>query len=151
VITWDRWIGNNDNEPIYFQKVLFRAFGWTLRLHKFVKADAHGCFHSHPAHAFRLILWGGYVEEVYYDATKPYGSTDGYAIWRPGMVGKIAPDFIHRVERLRNGHASYSLWLQGPTIASIELHGDGWPEDFVPFGSAIRVRVRHNTAAIRSR
>jgi hypothetical protein len=137
VIAWDRWIGD-DEGPVYYNKRLARLFGWTLRLHKFVRGDKPGCFHSHPAHAFRLILWGGYVEETWSPALEVGGF---YNRWRPGMVGYVAPTFIHRVQRLLNGHASYSLWLHGPKAADIELHGDGWPEDFVPFGGARRVRI----------
>jgi hypothetical protein len=141
-IEWDRWIGNEDGEPVYFQKKLVSAFGWTLRLHKFVKADNEGCFHSHPARAFRLVLWGGYVEETWSPMLEVGGFYDR---WRPGRAGYVAPHFIHRVSRLLNGRASWSLWLHGPKVADIELHGDGWPEDMVPFGSAKRVRITRGT------
>ncbi len=136
---WDRWIGNLDGEPVYFQKRLCGAFGWTLRLHKFVKADNADCFHTHPAHAFRLVLWGGYVEEI---ATPPLLRMGRYhATWRPGMFGYVAPTLCHRVERLRNGRVSYSLWLHGPKVASIELHGLGWPDELLHRAGKDRVRV----------
>lgn len=135
---WDRWIGNLDGEPVYFQKKLVSAFGWTLRLHKFVKADNPDCFHTHPAHAFRLVLWGGYVEEVMTPPLRIFGRYT--RAWCPGMVGYVAPAFCHRVERLRNGHTSYSLWLHGPKVASIELHGIGWPDDLMHRAGKDRVR-----------
>lgn len=137
-ITWDRWIGNLDGEPVYFQKKLVSAFGWTLRLHKFVKADNPGCFHTHPAHAYRLVLWGGYIEEV--SVPVPFGR-GGYRMrWRPGCYGYVAPEFCHRVDSLINGHTSYSLWLHGPKVASIELHGDGWPDELLHRAGKDRVR-----------
>lgn len=150
-ITWDRWIGNLDGEPVYFQKVLarwtWRGILWTLRLHKFVKADNPGCFHTHPAHAYRLVLWGGYVEEIY----KPEDPYWGPArTWTPGDYGYVAPSLCHRVHQLINGRTSYSLWLHGPKVASIELHGPGWPDNIEPHFSAKRVRVEPTSTPVES-
>lgn len=139
-IAWDRWIGNLDGEPAYFQKKLASAFGWTLRLHKFVKADNPGCFHSHPAHALRLVLWGGYVEEEMQRVGSQGSMIPRLRSWVPGMAGYVAPAFVHRIERLRNGRTSYSLWLHGPKVASIELHGLGWPDDLLHRAGKDRVR-----------
>lgn len=126
VFLWERWIGNYDSEPVYYNTTLFTARGWTLRVHKFVAPDMRDCFHSHPAVAFRLILWGGYIEEWY---NPPPGFAENarfYRLWRPGHFGRVDPTFVHRVESLRKG-PSYSLWLHGPKVADIQLYGDGWP------------------------
>jgi hypothetical protein len=143
-IAWDRWIGNLDGEPVYFQKRLFswrwRGNVWTLRLHKFVKADNAACFHTHPAHAYRLILWGGYVEEILNpEWLRNLGNCR--ATWRPGMFGYVAPELCHRIDALRNGRTSYSLWIHGPKVASIELHGAGWPDHLMHHAGLDRVRV----------
>lgn len=89
-------------------------FGWTCRLHKFTKPDSEGCFHSHPAHSFRLILWGGYWEEL---------DSGGYKEWKPGMFGRVRPELSHRIGGLRNGKHSYSLWIHGPHVADIKIRG----------------------------
>lgn len=145
---WDRWIGNLDGEPVYFQKRLaswtWRGNLWTLRLHKFVKADNPMCFHSHPAHAYRLILWGGYVEQVMFTVLT---YKQDFRRWLPGMFGYVAPDYVHRIDRL-HGKASYSLWVHGPKVASIELHGSGWPDELLHRAGKDRIRVKtEGTAA----
>lgn len=127
-INWDRWIGNLDGQPVYFQKKLaswmWRGQRWTLRLHKFVKVDNAGCFHTHPAHALRIVLWGGYAEEVLLPSGKTYIKGCG-----PGYFGRVTPEYCHRIEAFLFGRTSWSLWFHGPKVASIELHGDGWPDD----------------------
>lgn len=114
MIKYDRWVGNGDGLPVFWVKNLLRLFGWTVRLHKFVKADAPGCFHTHPALAIRIILWGGYVEEL----------GDGtWKTWWPGRIGIVRPELEHRIDRLRNGRASYSMWIRGPLIEKVTTRG----------------------------
>jgi hypothetical protein len=111
---WDEYRHNFDGVPVFFIKRLVQGFGCVVQIHKFVKADAEGCFHSHPAWAFRLVLWGGYVEET----------GDGrWCTWFPGRCGIVRPDFEHRIGGLRNGRSSFSLWLRGPRVASINVRG----------------------------
>jgi hypothetical protein len=135
---WDEWRGSLDGRPTFWLKRLLyipvwkRAGKWLgcrVDLHKFVGADDFDCFHSHPAYAIRIILWGGYVEEVHDEATyNPFGFC-ALKTWRPGMVGLVPPKMAHRVHSLRNKRVSYSLWLRGPIVAPVKLIGDGWPED----------------------
>lgn len=114
---WDEWRGSLDGRPTFYSKTLLQFRGRKVCLHKFVGADDPGCFHTHPAHAIRIILWGGYVDEL----------EDGQRkTWRPGRVGRVAPTLSHRAAALINGKCSYSLWLRGPIVATIELHGSGW-------------------------
>lgn len=127
---WSGWVGNNAGAPVYFKKPIFSAFGWTLRLHKFVAADDPGCYHTHPCYAVRLVIWSGYIEATPMaltimgkTATIPF-----YRAWRAGRFGIVRPSFCHRVESLIDG-PSYSLWLHGPKVAEIKLVGDGWPPD----------------------
>lgn len=121
---WDEWRGSLDGRPTFWLKRLLKFFGCRVDLHKFIGADDQGCFHSHPAYAIRIVLWGGYVEE---EMTDDYGG-HAFHTWKPGMVGLIRPQFVHRIAFLLNGN-SYSLWLRGPIIAPIKLLGDGWPAD----------------------
>jgi len=114
---WDRviWNKGNEGDPVFAIKTLFRLpGGWRIRIHKFVQPDLEGCFHSHPAHAWRLILWGGYVEQT------PDGK---FHSWKPGSFGHIAPEFEHRIHRLINYKASYSLWIRGPMIRDVKTKG----------------------------
>jgi hypothetical protein len=115
-VNWTRYIYNlnGDGAPVFFIKELFRFRGCAAQINCFVKADAEGCFHSHPAWAFRLILWGGYVEET---------GTGRWRTWFPGRFGIVRPDFEHRIGGLRNGRSSWSLWLRGPKVASINVRG----------------------------
>lgn len=98
---WHKFYGHLDRAWSF---PILRFRGWTIRLHKFVAPDDWG-YHSHPAKALRLILWGGYVEEF------PCGTR---MTWRPGMWGIVEPDLHHRVAELRNGRFSLSLWIRSP-------------------------------------
>lgn len=111
---WDEWRGSFDGRPALLIKKLWNPFGCVVQLHKFIRADDIGCFHTHPAWAVRIILWGGYVEEL----------GDGrWRTWWPGRIGLVAPNYEHRIGGLRNGKSSWSLWLRGPKIASISVRG----------------------------
>lgn len=130
---WDEWRGSLDGRPTMWISRLFKLPLWRragkllscrVDVHKFVGADDEGCFHSHPAYAIRIVLWGGYLEEVWTDTPDP--SWRNLAAWRPGMIGLVTPGFAHRVHKIRNGRVSYSLWLRGPICSPIKLLGDGW-------------------------
>jgi len=134
---WDRLIWNKpdeeDSSPVLAIKHLFHweRFGFRIDLHKIMRADAENMFHSHPAIAWRVILWGGYVEEVLEPLTTtgrlnrdwqrnmylrdgrcPCGIAHKVLkSWLPGDVGRVEPEFIHRIDRLIKG-PSYSLWFR---------------------------------------
>lgn len=113
---------------VFRVKVLLKIAGWQLALHKFEQADPAGCFHSHPAWAWRLVLWGGYVEEVAaFELVESEIFNAGTVIyferWHVGRFGFIAPEFEHRIDRLLNGRSSWSLWIRGPIIAPINVRG----------------------------
>jgi hypothetical protein len=95
---------NKAGETTFHMRKLFKFRGWSIRLHKFTHADDPNCFHSHPAVAYRLILWGGYVEQTI---------DDQFITWKPFRFGKIEPDFAHRIHRLLK-RESISLWIRGP-------------------------------------
>ncbi|MGE3645467.1 MAG: hypothetical protein AB7F96_16585 [Beijerinckiaceae bacterium] len=111
---YDEWRGSFDGRPTLWIKVLVARFGCKVQLHKFIRADDPGAFHTHPAWALRVVLWGGYVEET----------GDGrWRTWWPGKIGIVWPSYEHRIGGLRNGRVSYSLWLRGPKVAQIETRG----------------------------
>lgn len=111
---WSEWRGSLDGRPALLIRVLGAAFGCKVQLHKFIRADDPGCFHTHPATAIRIILWGGYVEEL---------GDGSLRTWRPGMVGIVRPELEHRIASLRNGKCSWSIWLRGRKRAAISMRG----------------------------
>lgn len=90
---------------------------WRIDLHKFVGADDPGCFHTHPAKALRLILYGGYVEQIF---------GHGSRVWLPGDIGIVKPELCHRVASLINNRVSYSLWIRFKVTHEVKLKGYGW-------------------------
>jgi hypothetical protein len=116
---YDVVVGSHDDKPTMLIRHLFHWRGWRIDLHRMVDVDAAACFHTHPAWAVRIVLRGGYVEEM----------ADGKRrTWRPGMIGVVRPSLAHRVDKLRNGIESWSLWLRAPKRHRIVLIGNGWAE-----------------------
>lgn len=114
---WDGWIGTPGGFPTLWFKRLAEWRGVRVSLHKMVGRDDPDCFHTHPAWAVRIVLWGGYIEEV---------EGGRFHTWWPGRVGIVRPSLSHRIAGLRNGRASFSLWLRGPKCARIQLRGSGF-------------------------
>lgn len=106
---------NKAGETVFFMRNLFKFRGWTVRLHKFTHPDDPGCFHSHPAVAYRLILWGGYVEE------RLDGGLHTFHKWKPGQFGRVEPDLVHRIHALLNNKFSISLWIRGPITHDVKF------------------------------
>lgn len=119
---WDEWRYNRDNNrPVFFIKHLFNKFGFRVNIHKMVNPDDRECFHTHPAHAIRIILWGGYTEE--------WMNEEGIRLFKkywPLTGGWVTPEYTHRIDELNNGKSSYSLWIRFRKVAKIELIGEGW-------------------------
>ena len=120
---WDRYVGSpiadDGGAPAcMWIKYLFKIPFTNLRvdLHKMVQADGLQCYHTHPYRAWRLVLRGGYAEEM--------ENGDG-RFWFPGDSGFVEPNLSHRVSMLLNGD-SYSLWVHGPSTHGVELRGAGW-------------------------
>lgn len=116
-VEWDEWRGSMDGRPTLWIKLLFERSWLKVHLHKMVASDDVDCFHTHPAYALRVILRGGYVEEVEGGERRA---------WRPGMIGLVKPALSHRIAELRNGTVSYSLWIRFKKLAPVELRGSGW-------------------------
>lgn len=114
----DEWRGDVDGERLVMKiNHLVRGGGRRADLHTMVGADSPGCFHTHPARAIRVILWGGYVEELEDGTMKA---------WLPGMVGLVQPGLSHRIHAIENGRCSYSLWIRGRKTHTVQLRGAGW-------------------------
>lgn len=114
---YDAWVGHFDGTKTMLIRHLFHWRGWRIDLHRMINTDMLDCFHTHPAKAIRIVLWGGYVEEL----------ADGtYKSWLPGMIGLVRPELAHRIAALVNGRESWSLWLRAPKTHPINLVGDGW-------------------------
>lgn len=132
---WDEWRGSGA-EPTFWVRHVYprvprrnaegRRIGrLAIDIHKFIGKDQPECFHTHPAYAVRIILWGGYVEEL---------EGGRHRTWTPGMIGLVSPAHTHRVAGLVNGRSSYSLWIRFRERAPVYLRGSGWPRGVVPMG-----------------
>jgi len=116
---WDEWRGTTDGHPVFFAKHLIR-FPWLrVSVHKIIQADLPGCYHTHPAHAIRIILWGGYQEDCLEDGCRYY------KWWLPGMVGWIKPELTHRFQVIRK-KCAYTIWIKFKNVAAVKLVGSGW-------------------------
>lgn len=124
---WDRFIA-----PGLFISTYFKRWGYHIDLHKMVSMDRPECFHTHPATAVRIILAGGYIEQVLHANERD----SSYRVWQPGMIGIVRPAHCHRIHALLNDRYSYSLWLRGPVVAEIQLKGWGWRDEDRPHPSA---------------
>ena len=114
---WDEWRGSMDGRPTLWVRHIARRAGRLIDIHKMVAKDDPECFHTHPAYAIRVILWGGYIEEL---------EGGKHRTWLPGMIGLVRPTCSHRIAGLRNGRVSYSLWLRFRKRSPVELRGHGW-------------------------
>jgi hypothetical protein len=114
---WDEWRGSLDGRPTLWVKHVWRWRGRLIDIHKMTGKDDPECFHTHPAVAIRIILWGGYVEEM---------EGGRHRMWLPGMIGLVRATCSHRIVGLRNGKASYSLWIRFRRTAPVHLRGEGW-------------------------
>lgn len=96
--------------PYLVRWSLWLPFGWSLKLHKIVRADDDRCAHDHPWWMLRLILWGGYIESHSTKHTvahrKPWRP---WAPWRMYWYGSM---FRHRILELPQG-SSWTLVLCG--------------------------------------
>jgi len=115
-IKWDEWRGSLDGRPTMFIKNYFSHSGFKFDLHKFIKKDDEQCFHTHPAKSFRIVIWGGYIEEM---------ENGDIKTWFPLRCGFVQPSLSHRISGLIKG-ASYSLWFRWPKTDEIKLRGNGW-------------------------
>lgn len=116
---WDHFTATPDFRPIMWTRELVRPLGLRIELHKFVGTDDPGCFHTHSSHALRVILRGGYVEEL---------EGGRLVAWRAGDVGLVKPSTSHRVHVLLYGRPAVTLWIRGPKVAEVKLRGQGWPQ-----------------------
>lgn len=117
---WDRTVDSErDGLPVLYIKHLLHLLGRRIDLHKIIYPDPWECFHSHPARwAVRIILWGGYTEEMYDGTIRK---------WWPGKIGIVRHSDVHRINRLLSGRPSYSLWIRGKVRHQTQLRGTGWP------------------------
>lgn len=126
---WTRWIGNHPHgdieQAVMFSRRMLSVRGRKLELHRFVRADVEGCYHGHDSTAVRIILAGGYMEEV----CDPSIPGRHFLTWRPGDFGIVRPGFVHRIHSLY-GDDSYSLWIRGPVTHELLCYGPFCDEVF---------------------
>lgn len=115
-------IRNKNEVEVLKLWVIFYCDRFSIHLHRISAADSADCYHSHPAEAFRVILWGGYAEE---NLTLP-DWLRSVKRWWPGMCGRVHTLTIHRIHRVKR---SWSLWFRSNVLSSIYLFGNGWDEN----------------------
>jgi len=122
---WDKWRKNLEGKDVFYTKFLFTIFGVRFAIHKMVGPDTENAYHTHPAKAIRVILWGGYSEDIYEKADDGAKLVTG-ARWFPGKIGLVKPSTTHRVSAIHNGRSSYSLWIRFKETEEVQLVGTGW-------------------------
>lgn len=102
---------------------LWLPFGYSIKLHKIVRTDDDRCEHDHPWNFTRVILWGGYKENI-------HGIEHTRRPWRPWAFWRIYPcsaRFQHRITELLNGQVSWTLVFAGPKNRHWGFYTlDGW-------------------------
>jgi len=86
-------------------------FGLSLKLHQILRPDDDRCQHDHPWWFLRLILWGGYVEEL---ADRQQNCLP-WRPWAPWRVYFCPLHFRHRIRSLHR-ESSWSLVLCGRKV-----------------------------------
>jgi len=100
-----RAITDIDRTNVYLSRWSLRLpFGWSIKLHKLMRADDDRCHHDHPWWMLRVILWGGYVETI--------GEEHKEVTRRMGSLSFCKSSFQHRIVKL-NRSSSWSLVLTG--------------------------------------
>lgn len=147
-IKYDRWVGASpyltDEEGFGKATMLIKHLahfrGYRIDLHCFRYPDPFDAFHSHPAKAIRIVLAGGYIEEIVTEPMNPESPRKLHSCW-PGHISVVRPAFCHRIASLIDG-PSYSLWLRAPITHKVHLIGKGWPETAKPYDTMIASRKR---------
>ncbi len=131
----------NRGEP-YLERFSVRAkpdgdqrYPWGVYLHHFLVDDDYE-LHNHPFQAASLILTGGYTETRI---------VDGKYIWRelrPGMINRLGPDTMHRVDLLDPKRGAWTLFFYWGRTPSWGF----WN----PLSNTFMDWKRHKTAAGRS-
>lgn len=116
---WVRYVSNwlgSTTVMLISRPLKIPGTNWVVELHKFCASDAPGCYHTHPYTAWRVVFYGGYTEQL---------PTGELRMIRAGHIGKVTPEFAHRVHALYK-KSSWSLWIHGPVTHEVKLVGSGW-------------------------
>lgn len=118
-------IRRRSDEAVVFESwTLWERMGRAVELHRMLNPDDPDCFHTHPAEqSMRMVVEGGYVEEVYSHGGK--GSLHAVSV---GHFGEVSHGFAHRIHALPHG-ISVSLWWRGVREHEIKLLGRGWGDE----------------------
>ena len=95
---------------VYFRRWrLWRGRFFSIYLHRFMAPDQSDCAHDHPGPFVSLVLWGGYVEEIW-----PRGDFTAGERVRRGFLSLASREAMHchRVAACRPGR-TWTLVLRG--------------------------------------
>lgn len=121
--SWDGWRGSG-NRAVVIYKHLLKVGEWQIDLHKIAGVDKIGCYHSHPAWAYRIVLWGGYEEVIVEEDPKGVWTIRNIKIFGFLAHGWVAPEYVHNIYKVKP--RTYTLWIRGPKTHKVRLIGKGW-------------------------
>jgi len=121
-LTYSKVLDLDGKRDYLYRWSLWLPFGLSLKVHKIVRSDNDRCEHNHPWWFIRIILYGGYAEQI-------KGKTYSRLPWRPWAFWRIypcLPSFQHKILRLFK-RSNWSLVLCGRNKGSWGfLTKDGW-------------------------
>lgn len=98
----------HSGEPYLIRWSLWLPFGYSIKLHKILRADEDRCDHDHPFAMLRIILWGGY-REVCGEERKPQHCKP-WRPWAPWRMYYCPVGFRHRITELLRSHSWTLAW-----------------------------------------
>ena len=94
------YLSNN----LYFDRFyVFRSEKFAILIHKFYSSDQY--LHDHPWWNLSLVLSGGYNEERFDGSVRTY---------KPGSFTFRQAEVFHRIAKINNPGATWSLFITGP-------------------------------------
>lgn len=125
------YIGGKQNPYLLRWYLIPRNRFFNIYLHKFLRDDDDRALHDHPWWFLSIMIWGGYMEEVYCKVTKTtdvkYRSAFSFVLRKPThrhrvMLYRHPKDFSKPIP-------CWTIILTGPTVRT---WGFWCPRGFVP-------------------
>lgn len=111
-IRWAEKLGIPENP--YLIRWTFIFFGYSMRIHHWIKSDDNRYFHDHSADLVSIVLKGRYWNVKPYDDNK--NPTDTIDIWYDGIKREIMNQKVYYVEGIFNSWHNFfnmqnSIWF----------------------------------------
>ena len=111
-IRWAEKLGDPENP--YLVRWTFILFGYSMRIHHWIKSDDNRFFHDHSANLLSIVLKGRYWNVKPYDNDK--NPDEMITIWKDGSLKEIRNERFCYVEGIFNSwknffHMGRSIWF----------------------------------------